>query len=180
MTDKYPEDGIQHGIDDDPRNDAEKGAALGGMGGAVVGGVAGSMAGPVGTVVGAVAGATVGAVASGAAVAAVDSVDNDNNISGLGDEVVTEVPDRNDEVVLVEEERDVIVTTPVDATYGDAPDRNVPNNYRGDYEHGNDDLPGIQTGGVTTQGEDTRGMTEKAADAITGDRIDDKTGGRVL
>ena len=180
MTDKYPEDGIQHGIDDDPRDDAEKGAALGGMGGAVVGGVAGSMAGPVGTVVGAVAGATLGAVASGAAVSAVDSVDNDNNISGLGDEVVTDASAYDDEVELVDEERDVIVTTPTDEVYGDAPDRNVANNYRGDYEHGNDDLPGIQTGGTTTQGEDTRGITEKAADAVTGDEYDDKTGGRVL
>lgn len=187
MTDKYPEDGIQHGIDDDPHGDAEKGAALGGMGGAVVGGVAGSMAGPVGTVVGAVAGATLGAVASGAAVSAVDSADNDNTVTGVGDGItpdnderaLTDEPLLADEPVVVTDERDIAVT-PADAAYGDAPDRNVPNNYRGDYEHGNDDLPGIQTGGTTTQGEDTRGITEKAADAVTGDDYDDKTGGRVL
>jgi len=36
---------------------------------------------------------------------------------------------------------------------------------------------GIQTGGRDIDGtRDTRGLTEKAADAVTGDRIDDKTG----
>lgn len=84
------DDNVQHGIDDDPNNDAEKGAALGGVGGAVVGGIAGAAAGPVGAVVGAVAGAAAGAVGSGAAVAAVDSVDNDNNVTGIGDDVHTE------------------------------------------------------------------------------------------
>ena len=43
--------------------------------------------------------------------------------------------------------------------------------------HPGNDVPGVQTGGVTTAGSDTRGITEKAADAITGDRVDDKTGG---
>ncbi len=41
-------------------------------------------------------------------------------------------------------------------------------------------VPGVQTGGVTTAGQDTRGITEKAADAVTGDRTDDQTGGRVV
>ena len=37
--------------------------------------------------------------------------------------------------------------------------------------------PGIQTGGHANDGTpDSRGMMEKAADAMTGDRIDDKTG----
>ena len=74
----------RHGLDDDANNDPEKGAALGGLGGAAVGAAAGSIAGPVGTLIGAVAGGLVGAGASGAAVAAVDSVDNDNTISGVG------------------------------------------------------------------------------------------------
>ena len=34
------DDNVQHGIDDDPNNDAEKGAALGGLGGAAVGSLA--------------------------------------------------------------------------------------------------------------------------------------------
>lgn len=38
-------------------------------------------------------------------------------------------------------------------------------------------IPGIQTGGHAMDGTpDTRGITEKVADAVTGDRIDDKTG----
>jgi len=38
-------------------------------------------------------------------------------------------------------------------------------------------VPGVQTGGRAADGTpDTRGLTEKATDAVTGDRIDDKTG----
>ena len=38
-------------------------------------------------------------------------------------------------------------------------------------------VPGIQTGGRDTDGSpDTRGVTEKIADAVTGDRTDDKMG----
>ena len=80
-------DGVRHGLDDDPNNDAEKGAAIGGLGGAAVGAAAGSIAGPIGTIIGAVAGGLVGAGASGAAVAAVDSIDNDNTVTGIGDGV---------------------------------------------------------------------------------------------
>jgi len=81
---KMAEDNIQHGIDDNPHNDAEKGAALGGLGGAAVGAMAGAAVGPVGAIVGAVVGGLAGAGASGAAVAAVDQVDNDNTVSGVG------------------------------------------------------------------------------------------------
>ena len=77
------DDGIKHGIDGNPNHDAEKGAAGGAVGGAIVGALAG---GPVGAVVGAVA----GGVASGAGVAAVDRVDNDNTVSGLGHGVNTD------------------------------------------------------------------------------------------
>jgi hypothetical protein len=69
----------------------------------------------------------------------VDQVDNDNNISGLGDNVTRDVH---------------------------APDV-APGNR----------VPGVQTGGHAADGTpDTRGMSEKAADVVTGDRIDDKTG----
>ena len=38
-------------------------------------------------------------------------------------------------------------------------------------------VPGVQTGGQAVDGTpDTRGIVEKVADAVTGDRIDDKTG----
>ena len=41
-------------------------------------------------------------------------------------------------------------------------------------------IPGIQTGGVNRDGStDTRGITEKIADTVTGDNIDDKTGAAV-
>ena len=50
---------------------------------------------------------------------------------------------------------------------------------RGDVLPGND-VPGVQTGGQTTAGADTRGLMEKTADVLTGDKTDDKTGGRVL
>ena len=88
------DDSVQHGIDDNSHNDAEKGAALGGGGGAVVGAIAGSAAGPVGTVVGAVVGGLAGAGASGAAVAAVDQVDNDNTVTGVGHGATRDVEDQ--------------------------------------------------------------------------------------
>lgn len=136
------DDNVQHGIDDDPTGDAEKGAKLGGVGGAVTGAVAGAMAGPVGAVAGAIIGGVAGAIGSGAAVAAVDRVDNDNTVSGIGHGATHDA--------------ETIVGTP-----------------------GNG-VPGVQTGGHAVDGTmDTRGLTEKTADAVTGDHLDDKTGKRV-
>ncbi len=148
------DDNIQHGIDDDPKNDAEKGAALGGLGGAAVGAVAGAAAGPVGAVVGAVAGGLAGAGASGAAVAAVDQVDNDNTVTGLGDGATRDVENQAHDV-----------TRNVADMNADRPGNGV---------------PGVQTGGTAVDGApDTRGVTEKAADVLTGDKVDDNTGKRV-
>ncbi len=138
-------DKVQHGIDDDPTHDAEKGATLGGVGGAVTGAVAGAVAGPVGAVVGAVVGGLAGAGLSGAAVGAVDRVDNDNNISGVGHGVNYD-------------DKPTVGAAPI-------------------IDNG---IPGVQTGGHDADGSpDTRGITEKAADTLTGDNIDDKTGKRV-
>ncbi len=310
------DDVLQHGIDDNSNNDAEKGAALGGLGGVAVGAAAGSLLGPVGTVVGAVAGGLLGAGASGAAVAAIDQVDNDNTVSGIGDtttndlsgttydpnldttypntnaaydpitntnnlsatpsaeisghNIVTGEPATSDagttglatgavvgglvgtvvggpvgaavggtlgslaggvagdaaeaadseggEYVGTVYDRgyDASATIPADPSL--AADHDVttqnPNTFRNDENIGinniggadlnsdtpniggidttsgyrtngvtdgiGNDVPGVQTGGITTEGSDTRGITEKAADAVTGDRTDDKTGGRVL
>jgi len=48
-----------------------------------------------------------------------------------------------------------------------------------DYRYNNQ--PGVQTGGRDLDGgPDTRGISEKAADAVTGDRIDDKRGTPVV
>lgn len=153
------DDNVQHGIDDNPNNDAEKGATLGGLGGAVVGAAAGSAVGPVGTAIGAVVGGLTGAGASGAAVGAVDKMDNDNTVTGVGDGATQDVG-----------------TTASNAAHntGNAAAGTV--NAVGSDLPGNR-VPGVQTGGYATDGTpDTRGITEKAADAITGDRTDDKTG----
>lgn len=91
MKTENPNTEIQHGLDDNPHNDAEKGAAIGGLGGAALGAAAGSVAGPVGTVVGAVAGGLMGAGASGVAVGIVDQHDNDNTVSGVGDASAAQV-----------------------------------------------------------------------------------------
>jgi hypothetical protein len=162
------DDNIQHGIDDNPENDAEKAAALGGIGGAVVGAAAGSVVPGGGTLVGAVVGAVGGALASGAAVAGVDRVDNDDTVSGVGDGVT---PDAND------------TTDYTDTTYTGTTDAGYVGTATSDTNYGTtgstigNDVPGIQTGGTAVDGTmDTRGISEKTADAITGDRIDDKTG----
>ena len=142
------DDKIQHGIDDNPHGDAKKGAVLGGAGGAAVGAAAGAAVGPIGAVIGAAVGGIAGAVGSGAAVGAVDKVDNDNTISGLGDGKTRDVEDK----------------------LGRATDADLPSNR----------TPGIQTGGRNADGSrDTRGVSEKIADTVTGDRTDDKTGKRV-
>lgn len=53
--------------------------------------------------------------------------------------------------------------------------------YRARYTDINYRAPGIQTGGRDIDGTpDTRGISEKIADAVTGDRIDDKTGKPVM
>jgi len=258
MSDIRNDDNVQHGIDDNPNDDAKKGLELGALGGGAVGAIAGSALGPVGAIVGALIGGSVGGVASGAAVAAVDAVDNDNTVSGVGDGATTDInADTNTgayagtpnvhqgATASGDYERgsyvggtDVTDTTavgtdvgghnivtggpstseagntglgagaiaggllgaaaggPVGAVVGGtlgslvggvagdateaAEDTNAGYNPVGTtYDNIGNDTPGIQTGGVTTAGQDTRGLTEKAADALTGDHRDDKTGGIV-
>lgn len=239
------DDNVQHGIDDNPNDDAKKGLELGALGGGTVGAIAGAALGPVGAVVGALIGGSVGGVASGAAVAAVDTVDNDNTISGVGTGATTDVNDATYVNPTGDYERgtyvggtDVNATTVPDAgvgghnivtggpstsesgntgltagaiaggllgaaaagpvgavvggtvgslaggVAGDAAEAADDTNtgYVGTnttYNSLGNDVPGIQTGGVTTAGADTRGLTEKAADAVTGDYTDDKTGGTI-
>ena len=144
-------DNIQHGIDDNPTGDAEKGAALGGIGGAVTGLAAGAVAGPVGAVLGAIIGGVAGAAASGAAVAAVDRVDNDNTITGLGGHT-----------------KDVDTYSTTGSTMGTG-NTGVTQQY-------DESVPSIKTGGYANDGTpDTRGVGEKIVDGITGDVVDDKT-----
>ena len=143
------DDNIQHGIDDDPNNDPHKAKVGGGIGGAITGAVAGSAAGPLGTIGGAIIGGVVGAVASKEAVKVVDKYDNDDTITGIGHGATTDVE-----------------TTAHNATHGNL-DIDAPGN----------GVPGVQTGGRAYDGTpDTRGVTEKLADTVTGDHLDDKTG----
>ena len=151
------DDNIQHGIDDDPNNDPTKAKNIGGVGGAVTGAVAGAAAGPLGAIGGAIVGGVVGAVASKAAVKQVDKYDNDNTITGIGGGATTDV-----------NHPDYVAPTTATSTYDATP--GTPGN----------GVPGVQTGGHATDGTpDTRGVTEKIADTVTGDHIDDKTGKRV-
>lgn len=172
--DDVRDDGIQHGIDDNPNHDPQKGATLGGLGGVAVGAAAGSMMGPVGAVIGAAVGGIAGAAASGAAVAAIDDMDDDDTVTGLD-------TDHDDRDLAYADRPMTAGTTAYDdtATY-------VPGTvgYQGadmvNRPMVGNQIPGIQTGGTTIDGTpDTRGISEKAADAITGDKYDDKTGKRV-
>lgn len=265
MDDIRNDDTVQHGIDDNPNDDAKKGLELGALGGGTVGAIAGSVLGPLGTIVGALIGGSVGSVASGAAVAAVDTVDNDNTVSGIGDGATTKdeltgsgyrsdsnagtgsgsstTPDvyagtsgraaagdyesgsyvggtdvsntgaSGHNIVTGGNSTSEAGTTglgagaiaggllgaaggPVGAVVGgtlgslaggvagdaaeaaDDTSGTAKGKTMNNFDSGND-APGIQTGGMTTAGSDTRGLTEKVADTITGDHTDDKTGGNV-
>jgi hypothetical protein len=160
------DDGIQHGIDDNPNNDATKGGVLGAVGGAVVGAAAG---GPIGAVIGAVA----GGLASAAGVAAVDRVDNDNNISGVGSGAradIDETLDRDDDTVYVNNAGHNVSTPAYTGTTGSM------GAYDNTLTPGNG-VPGVQTGGRDADGGmDSRGILEKTADTLTGDHFDDKRG----
>ncbi len=150
--DDINDDNVQHGIDDNPHDDGKKGLELGALGGGAVGAMAGLAAGPIGAIVGAIVGGTAGSIASGAAVDAVDSIDNDNTVTGIGGGATTDA-------------NTALHGSGVTADRLHTPD--MPGN----------DVPGVQTGGTTTAGADTRGIMEKTADSITGDNVDDKTGG---
>lgn len=208
MADEHRvDDNIQHGIDDNPNDDAKKGATLGGLGGAAVGAAAGAMTGPIGAVIGAVVGGAVGAGASGAAVGAIDKMDNDNNVTGLGDSVAYENRDDDNDYV----DHDAVGASTTGGASGTMGYQNVPGTTAHDHTPGyqtasntgefltgdgrplssqtagpvegtlgGNQIPGIQTGGTTASGApDTRGVVEKTTDTLTGDRIDDKTGERI-
>jgi hypothetical protein len=189
------DDTVQHGIDDDPNNDPEKARNIGGIGGAATGLVAGAAAGPVGAAIGAVVGGVAGALGSQAAVSAVDKVDNDNTMTGIGSGRTTDVEDgigrhtpgngepgiqtgghaidgTPDTRGITEKASDTVTGDHYDDKTGKSvggPDLNPGNN-----------TPGIQTGGHAIDGTpDTRGITEKTADTLTGDKYDDKTGKRI-
>ena len=162
------DDNIQHGIDDDPNNDPHKAKVGGAIGGAITGAVAGSAVGPLGTVGGAIVGGVAAAFASEAAVREVDKHDNDNTVTGIGDGVTHgHVSALHDAGVATGEAYDSAKNrTTTDPAYSETTPGMVGNG-----------VSGVQTGGVAIEGTpDTRGMTEKLADNVTGDHTDDKTG----
>lgn len=197
------ETGDRQHVNPDGETDALKGARMGGIGGAIAGGVAGSAIGPAGTLAGAVIGGVVGLVASGAAVAAVDTMDGDsttdhpqavvdNGMPGIqtGGYANDGTPDTRG---MAEKTADAVTGDNIDDKTGKvvddrtnwsdpAPiswsDRPISNRYDLDADESlGNGLPGIQTGGYANDGTpDTRGISEKVADAVTGDTLDDKTG----
>ena len=117
--------------------------------GAISGAVIGTVTGgPVGTVAGAVAGGMLGAAAGDAAKHMGENSINREN-AGVAAAGASATP--------------VVVNTPTPVIVSqDAVGNGV---------------PGVQTGGHAIDGTpDTRGISEKAADALTGDHVDDKTG----
>ena len=90
---------------------------------------------------------------------AVDAVDNDNKVSGIGSGVHVDPSETGNGVYANSADtryNHPVVTDPLTVGNG---------------------VPGIQTGGHDADGRaDSRGMMEKAADFVTGDNIDDKRG----
>lgn len=180
----------QH-VNPDGRTDAEKASTMGGVAGTITGAVAGSAAGPLGTVAGAAIGGVVGAAGSKAAVGQVDKHDDDSKpindkikAEGIqtGGHAVDGTPDTRG---ILEKVADAITGDNIDDKTGKVVENKIGRN---NLKHETDqavvtdrsmgnDVPGIQTGGHAVDGTpDTRGIMEKTADALTGDKIDDKTG----
>jgi hypothetical protein len=134
-------------------DDSSNDAQKGATLGGIGGAVTGAVAGAAAGPLGAVAGAIIGGVAGAVASgAAVGAIDRVDN-----DNTITGIGSG--------------ATTDVEDAAYTTTGINTPGN----------GVPGIQTGGYTAAGTpDTRGITEKAADAVTGDRIDDKTGQPVV
>ncbi len=137
-------------------SDGEVGRDVGAGAGAISGAVIGTTAGPVGTVVGAVAGGMFGAAAGDAAKHMGENNINRENATTTPTPVVVNTP------------APVVMAQPI-ATHGHT-------TVLADDAIGNE-VPGVQTGGHALDGTpDTRGLSEKTADVVTGDRVDDKTG----
>lgn len=112
-----------------------------------------------GAVTGAVAGAAAGPLGAvaGAAIGAV--------VGGLGSQAAVHEVDKHD--------NDNTITGIGKGATHDVEDRV-------DIDTPGNGVPGVQTGGHALDGTpDTRGVTEKVADTVTGDKYDDKTGKRI-
>ncbi len=198
--DPVAEHDVQNELHTDKDEDKAIGAEIGGVGGAITGAAAGAMVGPLGAVAGAIVGGIVGAAGSSAAVGAVHNYTQDDPDLPLQQTVIPtgeEVDASNTAVTrtytgdTVEEDdeyddtenitnRAVVVppTNPGFTADPTHPGMVVPP--AGSVDPVNSDLgvnptdlrPELQHQNV----EDTRGLGERAVDALTGDTIDDKTG----
>jgi hypothetical protein len=100
MTDEVSEVGQEEIQAEHHTSDATKGAMLGGAGGIVAGAMAGATMGPAGALVGAIAGGLLGAGASGAAVAAVDTIDYDDTFTGFPTEIELDTYSDRDPLIV--------------------------------------------------------------------------------
>jgi len=135
-------------IDNEVNNESNRDTKIGAELGGAGGVVTGAVAGSMAGPAGAVVGGVIGGVVGAAASAgAVHEVDKIDD-----DDTLTGIGPHTGRALREDEA---------------AIDNSLPGNK----------LPGIQTGGHDVDGTpDTRGITEKIADTVTGDRIDDKTG----
>ena len=142
------EESVQRKVDNEVNNASNRDTKIGTELGGAGGAVTGAVAGSVAGPVGTVVGAVIGGIAGAVASgAAVHQVDKVDD-----DDTITGIGHHT--ARKAEEVKD-----------------NVNNALPGNK------VPGIQTGGHAVDGTpDTRGISEKVADAVTGDRIDDKTG----
>lgn len=142
------EDKVRNEINNEVNNASDRDAKIGAEVGGAGGAVTGALAGSAAGPVGTVVGAVIGGVAGAVASgAAVHEVDKIDD-----DDTISGIGQHTGRAI---------------ANDADAVNDALPGNK----------VPGIQTGGHAVDGTpDTRGITEKVADAVTGDRIDDKTG----
>lgn len=150
---------VAHKIGDDhddvnlsTNSEGKLGRDTGAGAGAISGAVIGTAAGPGGTVAGAVAGGMLGAAAGDTAKHMGENNINRESANASVTPGVVATPTHGHQTVVATE-------TP-----------------GADLSPGNE-VPGVQTGGHAVDGTpDTRGLSEKTADVVTGDRVDDKTG----
>lgn len=183
-------------VDDDPGSDVARGAGTGLAAGAVVGALfglaaaaipgvgpfitAGALANALGvTAGGAAAGALVGGT-SGAVAGALSKWGLDEaDANYYGGEV-----ERGRTFVAADLDGTSVSRSEAEEAFrsmgGYFSDARTPSLAGSDRPKVGNRVPGVQTGGRNADGSpDTRGIAEKTADVLTGDRTDDKTGKRV-
>ena len=179
IDDRLPDDDVLYESDDNAESnaehraeeDADKGAIIGGVGGALVGGVVGAMTGPVGAAIGAAVGGVMGAVGGGAAVAAVERMDNGDAGVGTGEVGGPEADAGNEDIIGrgdIDPRTSDVGLTSVGATDLDADAAVVPP----------PDAAGVRTDHDPAPADtsENRDILGRSANTIAGDETDQKTG----